>query len=132
MIAVLLIVIPLMSGLAAFFFKDEKTARSWALFSSIGYFRFYLGLTVFNKCYYLEFSANWMGSIDSSFSIKLDGMGQMLCLLTAIVSLGFMATWNSIIKNPIFFGLMLLTQAGLMGVFLAWTHCCFISFGNLR
>ena len=35
MIAVLLILIPLLTGLAAFFFRNEKLVRSWALFSSI-------------------------------------------------------------------------------------------------
>ena len=35
MIPVLLIVIPLLTGLAAFFIKNEKAVRSWALVSSL-------------------------------------------------------------------------------------------------
>ena len=35
MIPVLLILIPLLTGLAAFFFRNEKLVRSWALVSSV-------------------------------------------------------------------------------------------------
>ncbi|MES1214167.1 MAG: proton-conducting transporter membrane subunit [Bacteroidota bacterium] len=134
MIAVLLIVVPLVSGLAAFFFKNEKTVRSWALFSAIvtlvvsG-----LGLTILNNVSNLEFSAPWLGNIGSSFSIKLDGMGQTLCLLTAMAfPIVFIATWNSNYKNANrFFGLMLLSQAGLMGVFLAMDALLFYFFWEL-
>ena len=33
---------------------------------------------------YLQSHAEWMTAIGSSFSVKLDGMGQLLCLLTAV------------------------------------------------
>ena len=35
MIPVLLILIPLLTGLASFFIKNDKAVRSWALFSSL-------------------------------------------------------------------------------------------------
>jgi NADH-quinone oxidoreductase subunit M len=35
MIAVLLIIVPLLAGLAAFFFRNEKTARAWALVAAL-------------------------------------------------------------------------------------------------
>ena len=50
MIPVLLIVIPLLSGLAAFFIKQEKAVKSWALFSTvITLVVSLLGLTALNK-----------------------------------------------------------------------------------
>src|SRR4030095_15005295 len=122
MIPVLLLVIPLVSGLAAFFFKDGKAVRAWALFSSlVTLTSAILGLTVFKNASYLEFHANWISSINTSFSFKLDGMGQILCLLNAVsFPLVFVSTWNSVYKKPHnFFALMLLMQVGLMGVFLA-------------
>ena len=122
MIAVLLIVIPLLSGLLAFFFKDEKAVRSWALFASIATLVIsVLGLSFLNKTQDLQFTGEWMGNLGSSFSVKLDGLGQLLCLLTALAfPIVFIATWNSTYKNANrFFALMLLSQAGLMGVFLA-------------
>ena len=60
-------------------------------------------------------------------------MGQVLCLLTALAfPIVFIATWNSQYKNANrFFGLMLLSQAGLMGVFLAMDALLFYFFWEL-
>jgi NADH-quinone oxidoreductase subunit M len=134
MIAVLLIVIPLVAGLASFFFGNERAVRSWALFSSIiTLVVSVLGLTILKKGSYLEFHADWISSINSSFSVKLDGMGQVLCLLTAVsYPLVFISTWKSEYKKSNnFFALMLLMQAGLMGVFLAMDALLFYFFWEL-
>ena len=60
-------------------------------------------------------------------------MGMMLCMLTAIsFPVIFVATWNTSYKKPHnFFGLMLLAQAGLMGVFLAMDALLFYFFWEL-
>jgi len=92
-----------------------------------------LGLTILNKGSYLQFHASWIGSINTSFSVKLDGMGQILCLLTAVsFPLVFISTWNSQYKRPNnFFALMLLMQVGLMGVFVAMDALLFYFFWEL-
>lgn len=134
MIPVLLIIVPLLTGLAAFFFKEEKAVRSWALFSSIGTLAVsLLGMTAFKNSSSLSFQAEWMGGLGSSFSVGLDGMGQLLCLLTAIsFPVIFLATWHSSYKKAHnFFALMLLSQAGLMGVFLAMDALLFYFFWEL-
>jgi len=134
MIAVLLILIPLLTGLAAFFFKNEKAVRSWALFSSIAVLVVsLLGLTVLNDAKSLSHQSAWMSTLGSSFSVKLDGMGQMLCLLNAVAfPLIFLSTWNSSYKKANnFFALMLLSQAGMMGVFLAMDALLFYFFWEL-
>ena len=101
MIAVLLILIPLLSGFAAFFISNEKAVRSWTLFSSIVTLAVsLLGLTVFNDANNLAHQSAWMSTLGSSFSVKLDGMGQLLCLLTAIsFPLIFISTWHSSYKK---------------------------------
>ena len=134
MIPVLLILIPLLSGLVSFFLKNDQSVRSWALFSSVVTVVIsVLGLTLLNKPVYLEHSTAWMSVLGSSFSVKLDGMGQLLCLLTAIAfPMIFLSTWKSEYKNPHqFFGLMLLAQAGLMGVFLSIDALLFYFFWEL-
>jgi NADH-quinone oxidoreductase subunit M len=134
MIPVLLIVIPLLTGLVAFFTGNEKLVRSWALFSSIVTLAIsILGLTIFSDAKYLEHHSAWMSTLGSSFSMKLDGMGQLLCLLTAIAfPLIFISTWHSTYKKANnFFALMLLSQAGLMGVFLAMDALLFYFFWEL-
>src|SRR5262245_3181165 len=122
MIPVLLILVPLITGLASFAVKNEKQARSFALFSSlITLLVSVLGLAVLKQAKYLAYHTDWLTNLGSSFSVKLDGIGQLLCLLTAIAyPLIFLATWNASYKKANnFFALMLLGQAGLMGVFLA-------------
>lgn len=122
MIPGLFILIPLVSGLAAFFLKNENSVKSWALFSSLVTLVIsLLGLTLLNSPKYLEYSADWLGLLGSSFAVKVDGMGQVLCLLTAISYPAiFIATWKTkYSKTNNFMGLMLLEQAGLMGVFVA-------------
>jgi NADH-quinone oxidoreductase subunit M len=134
MIPVLLIIIPLIGGLLAFFFKNDKAVRSWALFSSLVTLAVsVLGLTVLKTDSYLQFQAPWISSINTSFSVKLDGMGQILCLLTAVsFPLVFISTWKSHYKKPNnFFALMLLMQVGLMGVFLAMDALLFYFFWEL-
>ena len=134
MISLLLILIPLLSGIAAFFFKKENAAKGWALLSSFATVAVsILGLTILNKTELLQFKCDWLPGLGSSFSIRLDGMGQLLCLLTAIAfPLIFIATWNRTYKNAHnFFALMLLSQAGLMGVFLAMDALLFYFFWEL-
>ena len=134
MVPVLLILIPLLAGIVSFFTGNEKTARTWALFTSLlTLLVSILGLTILNEPGYLSFQASWLGSIGSSFSVSLDGMGQILCLLTAFsYPIIFIATWHTPLKKANnFFALMLLTQAGMMGVFLAMDALLFYFFWEL-
>ena len=134
MIALLLILVPLLSGVAAFFLRTGNSAKGWALLSSFATAAISIaGLTILDKPELLQFKAAWLPGLGSNFSIRLDGMGQLLCLLTAIsFPLIFIATWNRQYKNAHnFFGLMLLSQAGLMGVFLAMDALLFYFFWEL-
>src|SRR5256885_14938088 len=97
MVPVLLILIPLLTGLVTFFFKNEKQSRYWALFSSLlTLVVSLLGLAVLKDAKYLAQQSEWMGSINSSFSVRLDGLGQILCLLNAVAfPMIFIATWKT-------------------------------------
>jgi NADH-quinone oxidoreductase subunit M len=136
MIPVLLILIPLLTGLATFFFRNEKMIRSLAFVSSIVVLVISLiGLIFLRGTRWVEHHSEWMSTLGSSLSLKLDGMGQMLCLLTAIAfSLIFLSGWESLYKYKKannFFALMLLSQAGLMGVFLSMDALLFYFFWEL-
>ena len=133
MIPVFLLVIPLVSGLAAFFFKDEKTVRAWALFSSLITLTVsILGLTVFKDASYLQFTCKLDQQHQYSFSVRLDGWGRYFACLPRIVSLGVYVNMEQRYKKPNnFFALMLLMQVGLMGVFLAMDALLFYFFWEL-
>ena len=92
---------PLLSGLITFSIKKERSVRSWALLSSVFTLAVsLLGLTIFKDGQYLQQQYQWLPSLGSSFSVKLDGMGQVLCLLNALAyPLVFLATWNSSYKK---------------------------------
>jgi NADH-quinone oxidoreductase subunit M len=134
MIPVLLIVIPVLAGLVSFFIKEEKAAKSWALFASLATAAVsLLGFTMLNAEKNLTAECEWLQPLGSSFFVKLDGMGKLLCLLNAIAyPLVFISTWNSRYKRPNhFYALMLLGQAGMMGVFVAMDALLFYFFWEL-
>ncbi len=131
MVAVLLILIPLLSGLASFFIKEDRTVKGWSLFSSVITLLAVL-YAIFNP-QQLSYDAAWLPTLGARFSVSLDGMGKMLCLLTAIsLPVIFVSTFkNTYQKASAFYALMLLTQAGLMGVFLATDILLFYFFWEL-
>ena len=134
MIPVLLIVVPLISGVISFLLKSESTAKAWALFSSvITLVISLLGLTLLNDYSYLHADKPWMETLGSNFSVSLDGMGQLLCLLTALAfPLVFVSTYKSTYNRAnSFYAFMLLSQAGLMGVFLSVDALLFYFFWEL-
>jgi NADH-quinone oxidoreductase subunit M len=134
MVALLLILIPLIGGLAAFFIKSEQQVKSWSLLVAVA--------AMVVMCYSLgfafdagnkEFSAQWLPQLGASFSLQMDGAAALLCLLTVIAyPLIFVATWKSSYPSAHnFYALMLLTQAGILGVFLAADGLLFYFFWEL-
>ena len=134
MIPVLLILIPLLSGLVTFFLKDERAAKSWSLLSSLITLAVVSsGLIIYDHKTESNFDIAWLPALGSRFSLELDGMGKMLTLLTAIsFPVVFATTYkNNHKQSGSFYALMLLTQAGLMGVFLAADALLFYFFWEL-
>ncbi|MBC7826375.1 MAG: NADH-quinone oxidoreductase subunit M [Chitinophagaceae bacterium] len=134
MIPVLLIVIPLLSGCISFFLKDGNSARAWALLSSIVTCIVSIaGLVYFTSNDQWNTNAEWIPSLGSRFAVGGDGLGKLLSLLTAVsFPIIFIATYkSSYIRANHFFGLMLLSQAGLMGVFLSVDALLFYFFWEL-
>lgn len=136
----LLIWIPFITGLIAIFIKNAKSVKWFALLSSIAT----LAISVISLCYsdvahhpdyfyYNNVSYVWMPYIGSSFSVGMDGMAFLLTFLTAFsYPLIFGATFKTEFKNPnAFFALMLLAQAGIMGVFVATDALLFYFFWEL-
>ncbi|WP_207492437.1 complex I subunit 4 family protein [Aridibaculum aurantiacum] len=133
MIPVLLILIPLLTGVVAFFIKEERSVKAWALLSAVATLAVAL-LAVFTKAAApLNFDAKWLPVLGSRFTLSLDGMGKMLELLTAVsFPIIFAATYKNHYKSSnAFYGFMLLSQAGLMGVFAAGDLLLFYFFWEL-
>ena len=132
----LLIWLPLIGGLLSFFIRDQRTVKAWSLLSSILTLVLMLASLMYtDQKYYSLNSVSyvWLPQLGSSFSLMLDGMSRMLCLLTAFsFPIIFVATYNEDYKNASsFYGLMLLTQCGLMGVFMSMDALVFYFFWEL-
>jgi NADH-quinone oxidoreductase subunit M len=132
----LLIWSPLIAGLLCFIIKNDKNSKAIALFSSI----ITLAVSFASLIYAddkmlsgLQDSYVWMKYLGASFNIGLDGMGHLLTLLTAFsFPIIFAATYKTEYKSAsAFYGLMLLAQAGLMGVFTAMDALVFYFFWEL-
>src|SRR5579872_4098710 len=134
MIATLLILIPLISGLVGFLFRNEGNARTWSLLSSLATLVIALwGLSVAKDSPLLTTDVQWLPQLGSRFAVGLDGLSQILSLLTAVsFPIIFIATWRDQYRKAWnFYALMLLSQAGLMGVFLATDALLFYFFWEL-
>lgn len=133
MIPVLLLFIPLVAGILGFFIKEQKAASNWAIVASVvTLITAIVGIYAMPASMH-QFEATWLPSIGANLSVALDGMSKMLVLLTAIsMPLIFIATRNNNYSNPgVFYALMLLTQAGLIGVFISMDALLFYFFWEL-
>lgn len=133
MVPVLLIGIPLLAGLIGFSLKDAA-AKKWALFASLLTLAVSLvGLTFPTDSKELLFRTPWMGSLGSQFAVGMDGTSQILGLLTALaLPLILVSTWSEEYKNAKnFFSLLLLSEAGILGTFLAADALLFYFFWEL-
>jgi NADH-quinone oxidoreductase subunit M len=132
----LLIWSPLVAGLICFIIRNDKNSKAVALFSSL----ITLAISVASLAYAKDRQLSglndtyvWMPYLGASFNIGLDGMGHLLTFLTALsFPIIFIATYNNTYKSAsAFYGLMLLSQAGLMGVFTAMDALVFYFFWEL-
>ena len=132
----LLLWLPLLAGITSFFLK-EKAAKTWAILASL----IVLAVSVTSLFYsddtqyasYNKVNYYWMKQIGNSFFVGLDSTGRLLTLLTAIAfPVIFIATQKRTYKNAgAFYGLMLLAQSGLMGVFVSLDALLFYFFWEL-
>jgi len=132
----LLIWSPLIAGLLCFILKNDRNSKVVALFSSIVTLLISFASIAYagdKELSGLKDAYVWMPHLGASLNIGLDGMGLLLTLLTAFsFPLILVATYNNTYKNAsAFYGLMLLTQAGLMGVFTAMDALVFYFFWEL-
>ena len=132
----LLIFFPLLAGLFVCCFKNEATAKAASLIASL--VTLFISLTSLHYASNAElngltYSYEWLKYIGSTFAVNLDGTGRILTFLTAVsFPIIFVATYRNSYKNAsIFYGLMLLSQSGLMGVFTASDALLFYFFWEL-
>ena len=130
MFLLLFLLIPITAAMLLFAIKKEAAGNSIAIGASL-LTLLAAFVIIINKTD--NFDAVWLSSINSRFLLQADGLAKILVLLTAISFPAiFIATGKNQLNNRnVFLGLMLLTQAGLMGVFLAGDALLFYFFWEL-
>jgi NADH-quinone oxidoreductase subunit M len=136
MLTGLLIVVPLIAALLTFFIKG-KAARIAALGFSVIEF----AISVFAWCQFktdpmskmLYLNCTWIESLGVNFAVALDGMSLLLVLLTTfLVPLIILSSFKNEYDRPnSFYGLILLMQMALVGVFTANDGFLFYVFWEL-
>ncbi len=136
MLAGLLIVFPLLAALLVFMAKG-KGARNLALGLSV--IQFALSLVALFQLkhnpgsHQLLLNCTWIKSLGINFAVGIDGISMLLILLTTfLVPLIILSSFkNDYEKENIFYGLILLMQMALVGVFMANDGFLFYVFWEL-
>jgi NADH-quinone oxidoreductase subunit M len=130
MVLLSILSIPFIAAIILLFVKQNEKANYIAIASSGMTLALALNIA-FNGA--ANFDASWIPSINARFVLTADGLSKILLLLTGISFPAiFMATSKNEIKNRAqFLSLMLFTQTGLLGVFLAGDALLFYFFWEL-
>ncbi len=136
MLAGLLIVFPLIASLLVFMVKG-KGARTMALGFSV--LQFALSLAVLFQFKHnpdavnLVLNCTWVKSLGINFSVGIDGIALLLVLLTTfLVPLIILSSFKTEYeRSNIFYGLVLLMEMALVGVFMANDGFLFYVFWEL-
>jgi len=130
MVLLSILSIPFIAAIILLFVKPNEKANYIAI-ASTG-MTLVLALNIaFNGA--ANFDASWIPSLNARFVLTADGLSKILLLLTGISFPAiFIATSKNEIKNRSqFLSLMLFTQTGLLGVFLAGDALLFYFFWEL-
>ena len=127
MFLILFLLLPIIAAVGLLFVRNEKLAGQIALATSLfvllGAVHIILNTTE-------GVDMQWLAALNSRFTLTADGVAKILILLTAISFPAILIATqdNQVANKNNFLSLMLFTQAGLMGVFLAGDALLFYFF----
>ena len=130
MFLILFLLLPIIAAVGLLFVRNEKLAGQIALATSLlvllGAVHIILNTTE-------GVDMQWLAALNSRFTLTADGVAKILILLTAISFPAILIATqdNQVANKNNFLSLMLFTQAGLMGVFLAGDALLFYFFWEL-
>lgn len=135
MITAALIFFPLIAALFLFSLKGEQV-KKMALFAAVIEFVISLyALSHFSADASTQFALNipWIASMGISFNVGIDGISMLMVLLTTfLVPVIILSSFSTQHKSPqTFYGLILLMQMALVGVFVSLDGFLFYVFWEL-
>ncbi len=130
---VILLLLPIVGAFISFFLKGNSSWFVGVAFSTLTILVSLLAYKALPADGFLLYKQEWIPMIGANFNLSYHALAFLMCLLTGLVfllSMIFVDVKN--IENPSkFYGLMLLSQAGLLGVFLANDAFLFYIFWEL-
>ena len=136
MLTILLILLPLAFSLVTFTLSAGDSVKKLALAGSLAEFGVAIAAFVTYKtschCNLLA-SADWLRTMGISLRFGLDGIGLLMVAMTALlVPVIILSTFSHKYKNPgAFYGLILLMEMALIGVFASFDAMVFYIFWEL-
>ena len=132
----LLIIVPLIASLLLFMIKGETAKKAALGFSIIEFALSVYAYMIFKAdvaSKMLSLNCTWVESLGIKFAVGLDGISLLLVLLTTfLVPLIIISSYKSTYAKPsAFYGLILLMQSALVGVFTANDGFLFYVFWEL-
>ncbi len=136
MLAGILVVFPLIASLVLFLLKDKGSKQLALGFSLVPFvltLAAYFQFTHNPDSHNLFLNCTWIENMGIRFSIALDGMSLLLVLLTTfLVPLIILSSFQNEISKPgAFYGLILLMEMALIGVFMSNDGFLFYVFWEL-
>ena len=124
------ILIPFVTALLLLFIKNDKSANTIAIVSTLGTL---VAAIVIAGNGAVDFNAPWIPVLHAQFFLHADGLAKILVLLTAISfpAIIIATSQNQPKQKNVFLSLLLFTQCGLMGVFLSGDALLFYFFWEL-
>lgn len=125
-----LILIPFVTAVLLLFIKKANTANTISIVAALG--TLVVSLLVANNGA-PDFNEPWIPVLNAQFFLHADGLAKILVLLNAISfpAILMATSQNQPKQKNIFLSLLLFTQTGLMGVFLAGDALLFYFFWEL-
>lgn len=136
MLTGLLIIVPLIAALLLFFIKGEGAKKAALAFTVIEFVLSIYTYFVFKADTdpkMMTLNCTWVESLGIKFAVGLDGISLLLVLLTTfLVPLIVLSSFKTTYEKPnAFYGLILLMQSALVGVFTANDGFLFYVFWEL-
>jgi NADH-quinone oxidoreductase subunit M len=136
MLTILLILLPLAFSLISFTIKEEGAVKKFAFAGALAEFIVAIAafITYKTSCHCnLLASADWLNSMGITLRFGLDGIGLLLVAMTTfLVPVIILSSFNHHYKSPgSFYGLILLMEMALVGVFASFDGMVFYIFWEL-
>jgi NADH-quinone oxidoreductase subunit M len=115
--------LPVIAGLIALFTSSRAVAKGIAMAASIGSLALavwiWLGVGSDGQMKFVE-TADWVPGLGIEYHLGVDGLGALMLLLSAIVTVMAVAASRKVTSQPgLYFALILLLESGLFGTFTA-------------